>query len=101
MADILEPSVLDVTGIMLLKGQQKIPEHKVMETNLYIRYPVKKKKEKKKRRGLQIRKHFGAADFQINGPDSSKTAMTHNRISITFLPPTGLFWLFQLTNKSI
>lgn len=44
MADILEPSVLDVIGIMLDKGQQKIPEHKVMETNLYIRYPVKKKK---------------------------------------------------------
>lgn len=40
MADILEPSVLDVIGIILDKGQQKIPEHKVMETNLYIRYPV-------------------------------------------------------------
>lgn len=40
MADILEPSVLDVTGIMLHEGQQKIPQHKVMETNFYIRYPV-------------------------------------------------------------
>lgn len=48
MADILEPSVLDVTGIMLHKGQQKIPQHKVMETNFYIRYPVKKKKGGKK-----------------------------------------------------
>lgn len=40
MADILEPSVLDVIGIMLHKGQQKIPGHKAMETDLYIRYPV-------------------------------------------------------------
>lgn len=47
MADILEPSVLDVTGIMLHKGQQKIPQHKAMKTNFYIRYPVKKKREKK------------------------------------------------------
>jgi len=53
MADILEPSVLDVIGIMLHKGQQKIPEHKVMETNLYIRYPVKKKKkEERKKKGF-------------------------------------------------
>lgn len=36
MADILEPSVLDVIGIIQHKGQQKIPECKVMETNLYI-----------------------------------------------------------------
>lgn len=48
MADILEPSVLDVTGIMLHKGQQKIPQHKAMETNFYIRYPVKKKKGEKR-----------------------------------------------------
>lgn len=40
MADILEPSVLDVTGIMLHEGQQKIPQHKVMETNFFIRYLV-------------------------------------------------------------
>lgn len=105
MADILEPSVLDVTGIMLHEGQQKIPQHKAMETNFYIRYLVFKKRRekrtKKKRRILQIRRHFWATDLQINGLDSTKTAVTHNRISITFLPPTGRFWLFQLINKSI
>lgn len=48
MADILEPSVLDVTGIMLHEGQQKIPQHKAMETNFYIRYLVFKKRREKR-----------------------------------------------------
>lgn len=50
MADILEPSFLDVTGIMLHKSQQKIPKHKMMETNVYVRYPVFKKKGKAKKK---------------------------------------------------